>query len=288
MLEELNERFAVDHQLRFEEHESGLIQGCVRSKKCNGSFFLLGGHVAEFQPHGQAPLLFLSTQSRFEVGKPIRGGVPLCFPWFGPHEADPDAPAHGLARTQVWDVSATEVRDEDVVVTLTTEIQSFELEYNLRFGESLDLEMRVGNRAAQSQSYELALHTYFQISDVADASISGLEDVSFFDKLTGETQPAEGRPIVFREETDRIYQATVEQISLQDRGWERTVLIRPRGSQSTVVWNPWTDKARKMADFGDREYPHMGCVETANVGPQRVHLAPGEQSTTGVTLSLVR
>ena len=283
MLEQLNAEFAIADVLMFEKHSSGLIQGKISSTTCTGTFFLLGGHVAEYALQPSRPILFMSEAANFEVGKAIRGGVPVCFPWFGPHKTDSNQPAHGLVRTEEWKVKAASFDGETVAVELGYELPNSTLNYKLQFGRSLQLEMTVTNRAAAS-SFELALHTYFAVSNSAEVEIQGLESQNYLDQLTGKTISATGQSIQFREETDRIYHGSVEAIRLIDDSWNRQIVVRPTNSESTVIWNPWIDKSKRMPDFGDLEYPHMCCIETANITPNQINLDTGQEHTTSLQI----
>ncbi len=288
MLNGLNDRFALGEQLTFAAHPSGLIHGLVSTPLCRGVFYLHGAHVAEFQPAGQQPVLFMSNQSEFQAGKPIRGGVPLCFPWFGPHPSDSGSPAHGLVRTRSWEVQST-LRDAagNIRVVLVLEIDQWRLTYSIRFGAALDLEMDIENLADEGRECELALHTYLTLADVQTASVHGLEHQPYLDKLTGELVEPSGQPIRFTQETDRVYQGPVAEVVVHDPGFHRRIRLEPRGSHSTVVWNPWVDKSQRMADFGDQEFERMCCVETANVGDNRLRLASRARDQTGVNLSVI-
>lgn len=287
MLPALNNRFALDDQLTFVEHPSGLYQAVVSTPLCRGLFYLHGAHVAEFQPTGQPPVLFMSGQSEFKVDKPIRGGVPLCFPWFGPHPSDSHAPAHGSVRTRSWEMQSTSRDDSgNISVALALEIDQWRLTYTVQFGQSLDLALQVENLADGMRDCELALHTYLTLADVQTASVHGLERLSYLDKLTGEMVEPSGQPIRFTQETDRIYHGSVSEVTVRDPGFHRRIRLEPRGSRSTVVWNPWVEKSRRMADFGDDEFQRMCCVETANVGENRMRLVGVAPNETGVRISV--
>ncbi len=286
MLDQLNQSFGLDQALRFSTHASGLIQGLVQTEACQASFFLLGGHLAEFQPHGEEPVLFMSAESQFEVGKAIRGGVPICFPWFGPNTSNPSAPSHGTVRTAMWDVTQTSFSDGIVSVNLRILQEPFDLDYSLRFGSELDLRLSIKNTSSAEQRCELALHSYFRVSDISQVLISGLESLPFLDKLTSATVAASGKPLRFEGETDSVYQGVVQKIAIRDDGFKRVIRIIPQGSQSTVVWNPWIAKSKRMPDFGDQEYHRMCCVETANISPHELQLSPGGQAKTGVTIAV--
>ncbi len=286
MLQELNQRFARGDELKFKMHPSGLVQGTVNTDKCSGSFFLLGGHVAEFQPRSQSqPILFMSNEAVFEVGKPIRGGIPICFPWFGPNKADANAPAHGLVRTAVWDVLESELTASGVLVTLGYQSAPFRLSLTVVFGESLDVMLNVQNEAITEQPCEVALHTYFQLGDARRATIVGLEQHEFRDQLTGQIHPAAGAAIRFTEETDRVYRGNVPIVTIEDKANLRSIMIAPRNSNSTVVWNPWVAKSQRMSDFGDSEFERMCCVETANVAPHQWVMAAGQSQSVGFEIS---
>ena len=286
MLQELNQRFARGEELKFEMHPSGLVQGTVSTDTCTGSFFLLGAHVAEFQPRSQSqPILFMSDEAVFEVAKPIRGGIPICFPWFGANKAEVNAPAHGLVRTAVWDVLESQRTAAGVLVTLGYQLTPFRLSLTVVFGETLDVTLNVRNEAPTEQACEVALHTYFQLGAARRATIVGLEQNEFRDQLTGQIHPAAGAGIQFTEETDRVYRGSVPVVTIADEANSRSVKIMPRNSHSTVVWNPWVAKSQRMSDFGDQEFERMCCVETANVTPHNWVIAAGQSQSVGFEIS---
>ncbi len=275
--------FELDGELRFVDGNGGLAKGVITTDDCRGSFYLHGGHVAEFQPSGAEPVLFLSDKAVYQEGKAIRGGIPVCFPWFGAKQS----PSHGPVRTERWTVTGTERTDLGVLVTLQCKTDTFQLNYRITFGRQLSLEMCITNFSTSAATCELALHTYFTVDDITKVKITGLENAEFLDQLTGDTIPATAEPIGFSAETDRIYHGEVKQILLADSSLGRTIALQPSGSRSTVVWNPWVEKSKRMDDFGDDEYPRMCCIETANIDPNAIRLGPGDSATTGVTIALV-
>jgi D-hexose-6-phosphate mutarotase len=274
--------------------------------------YLHGGHVTHFQPRGERPVLWTSAHSRFEAGKPIRGGVPVCFPWFGPKAGSPEAPLHGFARILPWAVSSV-ARERDgalrAVLELTAEAAArggfpHELALSLAVvvSRTLRLELSVRNVNGAPASFEEALHSYFAVADVRAIRISGLEGVRYIDKTAGAASsersgihsrgaqggpggsaaapsqniaPPAGEPIAIDGETDRVYLATTGTVTIEDPGWRRKIVVSKSGSATTVVWNPWIAKAKAMPDFGDDEWPLMVCVETANAGASAVTLLPG-------------
>ncbi len=287
MLDALNRRFAIPDRIVFREHPSGLIQASIATPHCTGSLFLHGAHVAEYQPAGAKPVLFVSEKSQFSPGVPIRGGVPICFPWFGPHPSDTSAPAHGLARTALWQLhSVTQDDHGAIAVTLKHALDDWKLTYSASFGNALRLSLEIENAAAQTRECEAALHTYFALADVHAAEVHGLEGLSHLDKLSGTTLAASGQPISFAQETDRIYFGRPDALVIHDTGNARRIRIQPESSNSTVVWNPWIEKSQRMQDFCDEEYLKMCCVETCNVGPDRIALAPQAVHKLSVEISV--
>ena len=284
---ELNRQYAIDGQLNFERHPSGLIVGRITTSVCEASFFLLGGHIAEYRPvTQQQPVLFMSKEAVYEIGKPIRGGIPICFPWFGPNKSDSSLPAHGTVRIVEWQMLRSKATDRGIEVTLGLDAEPFHVELVACFGRSLDVTFNATNASQTEQSCEVALHTYFQLGDSRAASVTGLEQHEFRDQLTGQTNPPSGQPIRFTEETDRIYRGAVAKVTIEDEANARRITIAPRQSESTVVWNPWIAKSQRMPDFGDQEFERMCCVETADVGPHAWKLAAGQSRSIGFEISV--
>jgi glucose-6-phosphate 1-epimerase len=239
--------------------------------------YLHGAHVTHYQPRGQAPVLFTSARSRFARGEPIRGGVPVIFPWFGPHPTDPKAPAHGFARTTEWSLGDVTQDNDTVTVTLAmgSPKSSVRLRYAVTIGADLDLSLTVENLDARALQFQEALHTYLAVSDVRQVSISGLSGREYVDKVDGMKRKTQPGRLTITGEIDRIYLDTPDTVTVDDPQMNRRIFVSKEGSASTVVWNPWVEKTKRMADFGDDEWPRMLCVETANVAENAVTLAPG-------------
>ncbi|MFM7038601.1 MAG: D-hexose-6-phosphate mutarotase [Planctomycetaceae bacterium] len=245
---------------------------------------LQGAHVLRWQPAGHRPVLWVSRSSWFESGRPIRGGIPICFPWFGPHPTDPAQPAHGLVRLRPWELNSRECSGEGDTIELCLVCVEgpFELEYRVRVGRELKCSLRVhlSVSAGSAAECEAALHTYLAVSDIRSVQVTGLESVPFLDRAPVQSDGvAAGKPIEFGSETDRIYQNTDHTVSVLDPGWQRVLTVSKSGSLSTVVWNPWIDKSLRMPDFGNEEWTGMLCIETAAVGDCRLLLEPGESRT---------
>lgn len=249
--------------------------------------YLHGAHVTHFAPAGQDPVLFMSNQSTFLPGKPIRGGVPVIFPWFGPRKA----PSHGFARTRDWTPeSLIQQPGGQVVLTLRLEPddetralwdEPWVLRHRITIGSSLTMELEIENRGTAPFQCEEALHTYFRVSDIRRVLLHGLAGVEYIDQRVGKLgKHRDDQPIAFTGETDREYLHTPATCMIEDPGLSRRIVVEKTGSLSTVVWNPWIDKARAMADFGDNEWPRMLCVESGNIADNALEIAPGARHVT--------
>jgi glucose-6-phosphate 1-epimerase len=242
-----------------------------------------------WQPKSQAePVVWLSRFAKFAPGKSIRGGVPVCWPWFGPHATDPALPAHGFARTVPWEVTATRELDNgatEIALALVETEQTramwphrADASLRVTVGAALDIALTTQNRDDRELVIGEALHTYFQIGDIADIRIRGLEGCEYLDKAGGgSARRRQDGPVVFSAETDRIYLNTEAECVIEDARLKRRIRVAKSGSRSTVVWNPWTAKADKMGDFGPDGWRRMVCVESANAAENVVTIAPGAE-----------
>jgi glucose-6-phosphate 1-epimerase len=290
-----------------EAGRGGLPRVVVKSPQASAEIYLHGAHVTAWHPAAAAePVIWLSRESLFDAAKPIRGGVPICFPWFGAHATDATAPAHGFARVREW--TLTDAREQpDGSITLTLELQApppasgqpasgsnawphaFRAIYRVTIGTTLTMSLEVQNptTATAPFTFEEALHTYFAVGDIRNVSITGLERSTYLDKPTNFSRVEQGDdPIRFTAETDRIYLRTVPSCTIHDPGKRRTITITQTEAHTTVVWNPWIAKAKAMPDFGDDEWPEMVCVETCNVNVGARTLAPGESHTMTATIAV--
>jgi D-hexose-6-phosphate mutarotase len=242
-------------------------------------------------------VLWVSSASRFTPDAAIRGGVPICFPWFGAQVGHPESPSHGFARLSPWSLVAAEDDGQDVTVSLRLTDEDatgasawphrFEAVYTVVVGSRLSLALQVTNLSDETVSFEEALHTYFDVRDIRAAEVSGLEGTAFYDRLSGPGPvPGEPDPVRFGSETDRIYLGTRASTMVRDADAGRCVAISKDGSDATVVWNPWVDKAKAMDDFGDDEWKRMVCVEVGNIREATIHLAPGGSHTMMTTFEV--
>jgi glucose-6-phosphate 1-epimerase len=254
--------------------------------------YLHGAHVTHFQKRGEAPLLFMSQCSRFEKGAPIRGGIPVIFPWFG---KPADKPAqHGYARNVAWEIAEiTSPADGSVIVRLrlpdcaeTAGCPACTVEYVVTVSDTLSAELIVTNKSQREFVFENCLHTYFTIGDISAVSVAGLKGVEYLDALDGRKRKTETPDAIsFAGEVDRIYVSTPHAVEIRDRALYRVIRVEKEHSLSTVVWNPWIAKAKAMPDYGDDEYQQMVCVESGNVAVDAITLAPGATSRLKINLS---
>jgi glucose-6-phosphate 1-epimerase len=285
---ELHEHFGYGETVRFEPGRGDLPKAIIRTRRAAAEIYLHGAHVTAYQPFGHQPVLFLSRQSWFEAGKPVRGGVPICFPWFSSQTDVPNPPMHGFARLLPWQVHSVQVLEADAV-TITLQLDStdhtrqiwphdFTARYIVTVGDALLMRLEVENRGVQPFTFTQALHTYLAVDDVAKVTVRGLQDSEYLDKTCNGERRREGKePITIHGETDRIYLDTTSACTIEDPTLSRRLVIGKAGSQTTVLWNPWVEKAKRMPDFGDDEWPRMLCVETCNAAHNLVTLGCGQR-----------
>ena len=289
-----NLRLLKEHEITgavaISKGHGGLPRLIITTPFSQAEIYLHGAHVTAFQKNGEPPLLWMSAKSLFAPEKAIRGGVPVCFPWFGPRTG---APAHGYARITEWNLVATSAcPDGRVTVRLRLPEKvgeapySGSVEYIVTVGSTLTLELQVNNHSGESVIFEEILHTYFTVGDIAGVSVKGLHGVHYLDKVAGGALKNEDDDVIrFTGETDRVYLETAHTVEIEDPKLRRIIRVEKSGSASTVVWNPWVAKSKAMADFGDQEFHHMVCVESGNVGPAQTTLAPGVANTLKVVLA---
>lgn len=264
----------------------------VSNQSAEAEIALQGAHLFHYRRHGDSPLLWLSSLSHFEHGKAIRGGIPICWPWFGKHSSNPNLPQHGFARTAIWEHVETKEKD-DSTTEITLQLKetpeslslwphSFCLRLQIIVSETLQLRLITTNCDSDNFVITSALHSYFGVSDIRNVRVSGLDQTPFLDTLTMQREVQDG-DIRINQEIDRVYQGVANSLELSEDN--RRILIQNEGSQSSVVWNPWIEKSRGMSDFNNDGYQNMLCIETANAMEDERLLAPGATHTLGVIIS---
>lgn len=292
----LNQKFAINNHLKFNEIAGGLIAAEINNSHASASIALQGAHLMTYQPHGENPVIWLSKYAKFAAGKSIRGGVPICWPWFGPHTTDAKLPGHGYARTVMWEVLESQTMQDGstfisfgLIDTDATRAQwpyPSTVKIEMTIGKTLRMDLVTHNTGKQSFVLGEALHTYFHISDLAQMTIHGLEGCTYLDKVGEPASRIQTDGIVIESEVDRVYIDTAADCVIEDRGLKRAIRIAKQGSRSTVVWNPGTEKADKMGDFGQEGHRGMVCVESANAVGNVVNVGPGETHRLSVVYSV--
>lgn len=251
-----------------------------------------GAQVWAWQPDGQPnPVIWLSSASDFEAGKPIRGGIPICFPWFGPGFKRDRTPPHGFVRTVAWRLEsqheAAGALDVRYLVdqTVTGEQPFFSTDYRAelraRFAsDALEVSLRVENHDDEPFTIEEALHTYLAVSDVRSVTIDGLAGAPYLDKVANDTgfDNTQAGVLQLTGPTDRVF-AHAGEVTLDDPGFARRLRLTTHGSANVVIWNPWADGAATIADIEDDDWPEFVCIEAANAYADAVTLLPGEHWT---------
>jgi glucose-6-phosphate 1-epimerase len=275
------------------EGNGGMPKVRINSSKVEGEIYLHGAHVTSWKPAGREEVLFLSSQSRWEHGRAIRGGVPICFPWFGGKADDPRAPAHGFVRTVAWELESIGQIGDAVTISMFTESNEdmkrwwsadFRLAYRATFGSELRLELTVTNTGTTPLRFEEALHAYHRVGNIEKTRMRGLDGIQYLDKTDSNRLKVQQAELVIVSETDRVYLNTTDAIELEDPVLGRRTRVTKEDSRTTVVWNPWVQKAQALSDFGDDEWMHMICVETSNVADFAVALEAGQQHTMKTTV----
>lgn len=288
-LAELQRRFAGADFLSFAELAPEFVAIQVRTDFSAATIALQGAHVMTWQPNGQEPVVWLSPAAKFAPGKSIRGGVPLCWPWFGPHATEAAWPGHGFARTIPWELAAARKLPDGRAQLEFTPVMNdaaraqwphaSTVRYAVTVGQELEVALTTANTGSTAFELGQALHTYFAVGDIAQTTIAGLAGCTYIDKTDGAQRKRQEGAVSFSGETDRVYLGTSGCCEIVDPLLRRRILVTSTGSRSTVVWNPWAEKAAKMGDFGAPGHVPMVCVETANAADDVITLAPGETHT---------
>ena len=247
----------------------------VNHPTCRARVALHGAHVMSWCPTGHEEVLYLSPEAVYREGKAIRGGIPICWPWFNAHPSDPDLPSHGLVRNQFWELESTDADDEGVVAKLRRTTEHWTVVATIRMASSLEVAIESTNLGDDQLLVSGALHSYFRVGDVRQITIKGLEDAAYLDTVGQHTNRHQTGVIEIDREVDRYYDSSAA-VRLEDPLKERTILIDKENSPSTVVWNPWIEKAAALGDLPNEDYLAFACVEAAITNDRAVALSQGE------------
>ncbi|MDX8404331.1 MAG: D-hexose-6-phosphate mutarotase [Mariprofundaceae bacterium] len=290
-LEQLNEKHGIAKQLTFVSGKGGMPIVEIKNNLGKASIALQGAHLLDYQTNGESELIWMSEDATFAEGKSLRGGVPICWPWFGPHSSDSTLPGHGPARTTDWNPVASEVMSggqtkisfELVENDKTREMcpHPLRVQLHVTVGKTLLLELETTNLGKTEFTLGQALHTYFHVSDVRLSHVDGLYGCTYIDKIDGGQRKSQQGPVMVATEIDRVYLGTGNHVEIIDPAMGRKIIINSSGSASMVIWNPWDATAKKMGDLGQDGFLKMLCVETANAADDVVVLAAGSTHNMG-------
>lgn len=273
---ELNQCFGLGETIVFTQGQGNLPLIQVQNTHARAVISLYAAHILSYQPtHAHTDLLFVSEKAHYQMGKSIRGGIPLCWPWFGAHPNDKTLPNHGFARTQLWQVLSTQVLDNGATLirlglAANTDTKKFwpyefKLQLDIIVGDTLKLTLITYNKDQQDFTITQALHSYFTVGEIEQVEVLGFANSVYADKIEQyalKTQMANA--LTINSEVDRVYKTSPNPILIQDKTLNRCIIINSQGSHSTVIWNPWSEVSAAMADLTKQDYLHFICVETAN------------------------
>lgn len=293
-IDTLNRRFGLAGALHFVQGGAGLPEAEIQTPQASARVALHGAQLLAWQPAGMQPVIWVSQAAVFEPGQPVRGGVPVCWPWFGARDG---LPAHGFVRARLWQMRHASMDAANHVVlrlglrddadTRALWDFAFDLELVVTVGTTLTMKLISRNTGDQPFTLTDALHTYFCVGDIQHATVQGLDGCDYLDKVQNFAQATQTSAITFTGETDRIYINTTADCVIEDRAHRRHIRVAKSGSASTVVWNPWSEREKAIADMAAGEYQHMLCVETCNAGPDQVTVVPGQRHTLTARISVL-
>ena len=297
---QLNNRFSInedDCYIRFNESETGIPVVEIINQQAKADISLQGAHVLSWKPADEDEVIWLSDDVVFAEAKSVRGGIPICWPWFGAHENNATFPAHGFARTVLWQVTDTQkLPNGETQITFQLDTRNIDgknadmwttptlVEYRLTIGRTLIMELITHNLSEQAITIGQALHTYFKVDDVSQTTVTGLDSREYLDKTLDFKRLIQTGDVTINAEVDRVYLQTDDDVIIDDK--KRKITISKQGSHSTIVWNPWKDVAEKMGDLGEEGYMKMLCVESANASEDTVSIEPDDSHTLRVVYSL--
>lgn len=296
LIEELNQSFAIAGQLSFVAGKGGFPMIEISSEQASATISLYGGQVLSYQPAGQEELLFVSDAAYYREGKAIKGGIPICWPWFGDDPEHKGRGAHGFVRNRLWQMVGGEVMPDGAVRVVlglmdggdTQHIWLYEFDLTLEITVGATLSLALVTRNADNSSFPLtqAFHTYFAIGDIHQLEVLGLEDCPYLDKADAWKEKIQTGPVTVDREVDRVYQKVKPELVIEDPVLKRRIHIQSQGNKTAVVWNPWIEIAQQMGDLKDDDYLRFICVETTNAADDVIDMAPGGEFRLAVEYSI--
>lgn len=295
-IELLEEKFSIEGEVGFAELENDLVFVTVSNKFADADICLYGAHVTHFRTHKTMDILWMSPDSNFEVGTPIRGGIPVCFPWFGMNKANPESPQHGFGRLMYWNMEETQTlpTGETLVrmsLSSSTETKKyweydFYAEVTVIVGKTLTVSLKVENTSNKTFEYGCALHSYFNLSAIENLSVYGLQNTRYFNQLDQNEYIQETETLEIKQAETRHYLDTETDCILHDPVFNRNIQISKSGSRITTVWNPWDETCANIGDLPDDAYETFVCLETVNSFNNLIRLEPGQSHETKTIIGI--
>lgn len=258
----------------------------VVGRKCRAEVALHGAHVISWIPAGEEEVLYVSPKAKFQEGESVRGGIPICWPWFNVHPLNPELPSHGFARNRFWNLEAVRETEESVEVEMSLEHDGWHATIFFELGKKLGISLTTRNLTGETRKLAGALHSYFAVGDLRETAVVGLDGVSYLDTVGTPTRQVQVGEICFKGETDSIYDSEVC-VTVSDKSRNRQIRIVKSGSPSTVVWNPWKEKAKRLEDLPDEDYLKFVCVETAISNQSAIPIGPGGSHTLATEIDVL-
>ncbi len=298
-VEQLNQEFGTSDQVEIATGKGGFPVIEVNNRKAKAKISVYAAQVLSFQPEGEPDdLIFVSENAYYQTGKATKGGIPLCWPWFGPDPEGKGRASHGFVRNRMWNLLSVEnmPTGETKVrlgVSANEETQaiwpySFELVMEIVVGAQLTVTLTTQNTGDESFSITQAFHTYFSTGDISQVSVLGLEETPYLDKPDGGKEKMQTGAIAVTEEVDRVYMGVKSELVIEDGARNRRIRIASTGSKTAIVWNPWIEISKKMADLEAQDYQRFICVETANAVDDVAEVAAGSDFSLQAVYSIER
>jgi glucose-6-phosphate 1-epimerase len=289
----LNDRLALPGLAQVVAGNGDLPKVQITTPQASAEIYLHGAQLTSWIPSGASDVIFLSTRSKWAEGSAIRGGVPICFPWFRAKADDPKAPSHGFVRIKSWELDAITREGDLLIVTLSTESDDatrkwwphdFQLQHRITVGAELKMELVMRNTGTTPATFEEALHTYHRVGDAMAIRIGGLDEALYLDNTDANREKTQHGDIAFTKQTDNAYLNTTHDLEIIDPELKRRIINRKENTLTTVVWNPWQEGAASMSDLGKDEWQVMACAEASNIRDFAVTLQPGAAHTMAATI----
>jgi glucose-6-phosphate 1-epimerase len=290
---ERNQQFGLPGIAEIVQGNGILPKICVTTPAATAEIYLHGAQITSWIPAHSSEVLFLSDHSHWQEGKAIRGGIPICYPWFRSKAGEPDAPSHGVVRTTAWEIESITQQSGDVIISLVIASSDatrkfwpydFHLKHRITVGAELKLELITRNTGPEAFRIEEALHTYFRVGDVEQVAVSGLNGVVYLDNVRNNTENTQHGDLAMTGPTDNAYIDTTSTLTIIDQGLKRKLITEKINSATTITWNPWQQGAASLPDLGGEEWRNMICVEAANILRSAVDVPPAAEHIFAATL----